>query len=116
MLNLSALSSLSACAYVAPDAVVDLRASPDITSLLISWDPPTDAGSRQYLTSYQVTTRLFKQGSNPLKRTEVGKATTSHEVEGLLPNLTYEVEVQALVQDMRGASVTVVISTMPIGR
>ena len=105
------------CLFIlAPDAVVNLRASPDITSLQIFWDPPADEGSRQYLTTYRVETRLFKQGSNPLKNAVIGKATTTHEVEGLLPNLTYEVEVQALVGNLPGDPVTVVISTEPIGR
>ena len=74
-----------------------------------------DDGSRKYLTRYLITYRLFKEGSNPLNSVMVGRNVTTYEVEKLLPNLTYEVRVQAAVEEKLGQVVTVVVSTKPIG-
>ena len=86
----------------------------DITSLQLSWGPPSCDGSRDYLTGYLITHQLWK-GINPLGKVSLERDATHFEVEGLLPNLTYEVRVQAVVRAMAGEVVAVVVATKSIG-
>lgn len=89
--------------------------SPDIVSLLVTWDPPANEGSRRFLTEYEISHSLFREGGNLIGRTRVGRSVTSHEIKDLLPGLHFKVRVQAMIGEIGGLPLTINLSTREIG-
>lgn len=98
-----------------PGPISSLRVSPDIASILVAWQPPTDERGGAYVTEYEVTHRLSFASANPIRRMRLSNSTFSFRVSDLLPDVLYEVAVRALIEEYEGQNFTSVQKTLRIG-
>ncbi len=88
----------------------------DIVSMVVTWEPPLEEKGRGFITEYEIIHRLSREGENPIAQKRVTMGTTSHRITNLIPDLTYELTVKALIEDFEGQSLKVVQSTNTIGQ
>ncbi len=99
-----------------PGIVNDLRTFPDIASIMVTWQRPSENVGGAFVTGYEVTHQLFVPEANPIRQTYVnGSANTSHIVSNLLPRQAYQIIVRALVAGIGGEPLQVIRSTLEIG-
>ena len=96
-----------------PGKVSSLAVSPDVASITVRWDPPTEG--RAFVTGYEITHMLFIPDANPIRQTLVNASTSSHRIVDLLPETFYQIFIWGLVDGMRGESTRVTQSTDAIG-
>ena len=98
-----------------PGAVNDLRISPDIASILITWERPSENEGGEFVTGYEVIHQLNTPDANPIGQVLLDESLTTHRFTNLLPGRAYQIFVRALVEGRRGQPRQVAQSTRQIG-
>jgi hypothetical protein len=85
-------------------------------SILVTWEPPSDERGGAFVTGYEVMHQLsLPVDSNPIRQTQLSNSTFLLRVSDLIPDLSYQIIVVALIGDLRGVAVMSVQSTLEIG-
>lgn len=91
-----------------------LTATPDIVSIVVMWDQPSEEMGRDFITEYEVTHRVPM--GNTIESTRVDNSTFSLRVSGLIPDVSFSFSVRALIGSLEGEQLEIIRFTNPIGQ
>jgi len=95
-----------------PGGVTSLEVIPDIVSVVVTWEPPTDG--RGSITQYELSYGL-SNSENFINSVHLSRSTTSYRVTGLAPSTAYMFVVTPSTSAGVGPQQRVVSTTRPIG-
>jgi len=97
---------------LAPGGVTSLEVIPDIVSVVVTWEPPTDG--RDSITRYELSYGL-SNSENFINSVRLSRSTTSYRVTGLAPSTAYMFVATPSTSAGVGPRQRVVSTTCPIG-
>lgn len=95
--------------------MTNVSTTPDITSILVSWTPPLVEDGGKLITAYEITHQLHVRDANPIGQVQVNASSRSFRVTDLLPEVTYQIVLRAIIENLVGEPRTVTLSTTSIG-
>jgi len=105
-------SPVTAVTIGAPGGVTSLEVIPDIVSVVVTWEPPTNG--RDSITQYELSYGL-SNSENLITSVRLSSSTTSFRVTGLAPATAYMFVVTPSTSAGMGPRQRVVSTTHPIG-